>query len=104
MKELMDSILTPEKMFEEAKESLGFQNLDHEGVALKLISFVFGEGRSYSLVKLLRPYVLVARFVPDESDPRFELLTPDEEKLILPRLEEACKTDLERVGLSSLTN
>ena len=104
MKELMGSLLTPEKDFEKAKESLGLDNLDHEGVALKLISYVFREGKSYSLVKLLRPYVIVGRFVPDESDPRFELLTPDEEKVVLPRLEEVCKADLKRVGLTSLSN
>jgi len=104
MKEFMESILSPEKDFENAKESLSLNNLDHEGVALKLISYVFGEGKSYSLVKLLRPYVLVGRFVPDENDPRFELLDPEEEKIVLPRLEEVCKTDLEQAGLANLAN
>lgn len=104
MKEVMESLLSPEKDFENAKESLGLNSLDHEGVALKLISYVFAEGKSYSLVKLLRPYILVGRFVPDENDPRFELLDSEEEKIVLPRLEKVCKADLERAGFANLTN
>ena len=104
MKEFMESILTPEKDFEDAKVSLGLDKLDDEGVALKLISYVFADGKSYSLVKLLRPYVMVGRFVSDENDPRFELLNADEERFVLPKLEELCKADLESAGLLSLTN
>jgi len=103
-KEFLESILNPEKDFEDAKESLGLDSLDHEGVALKLISYMFGEGKSYSLVKLLKPYVLVGRFVPDESDPRFELLAADEEDAVLPQLEKVCKADLENAGLTRLAN
>ena len=104
MNEFMESILTPEKDFEEAKQSLGLNSLDEEGVALKLISYVFGDGKSYSLVKLLKPYVIVGRFVPDDNDPRFELLTTQEERVVLPKLEEACKADLQKAGLLGLSN
>ena len=99
MEELLKSLLTPEDDFEAAKEALGLNSLDQEGVALKLISYVFAEGKSYSLVKLLKPFALVGKYVPDEKDARFELLTPAEEKIIFPRLEEVCKQDLEAAGL-----
>lgn len=99
IEELLQSILKPEEDFELAKESLGLNSLDHEGVALKLISYVFAGGKSYSLVKLLKPYALVAKYVPDDKDARFELLTPAEEKLIIPRLEEVCKQDLDAAGV-----
>lgn len=103
IEELLKSLLTPEKDFEEAREELGVNRLDHEGVALKLVSYVFAGGKSYSLVKLLKPYALVGKYIPDDKDARFELLTPAEEKLILPRLEEICTKDLESAGLSFLT-
>jgi hypothetical protein len=100
LEELFKSLLTPEKDFDEAKEALGANSLDHEGVALKLVSYVFAGGKTYSLVKLLKPYALIGKYIPDDKDARFELLTQVEEKLILPRLEEVCKQDLEAAGLS----
>lgn len=106
IEEYMESLLTPEKDFENAKKALRLDNMDHEGVALKLVSYVFAkEGRkAYSLVKFLKPYVLIGKFASDEeNDLRFELLTCEEERLILPRLEEECEKDLEKAGLS-LTN
>jgi hypothetical protein len=95
----LKSLLTPEEEFEDAKESLELYSLDHEGVALKLLSYIFAGGRSYSLVKLLKPYALVGKYIVDETDARFELLTTSEEKIILPRLEEVCMQDLESAGL-----
>lgn len=99
--------------------------MDTEGMSLKLISFNPDGKQSYSLVKLLQPYVLVGRYAPlmddDEVDLedeetfntniknnvdkvlRFELLTPEEERIIVPRLEEICRQDLKEKGLSFQT-
>jgi hypothetical protein len=93
---------------EEAKQ---FQP-DTDGMALKLIAYNFGDGsKKYSLVKLLQPYVLVGKYIPgddgaDDEDHigmQFELLTPDEEKVLVPRLEELCQKDLKEKGLTFQT-
>lgn len=43
---------------------------------------------------------LIGRHVKDEEDViRFELLSPEEEKVIIPKLEEMCQKDLEANGL-----
>jgi hypothetical protein len=101
MQDMLRNLFSPQVDFEEAKNELGLANLEHEGVALKLISYVFASGKSYSLVKLLNPYAIVAKYVTDSGDQngRFELLTPAEEEIVLPRLEQACKKDLELAGL-----
>jgi hypothetical protein len=99
---LMDSVLSPEENMAEMEKTLQPSALDHDSVALKLVSYVFPEGKTYSLVQLLKPYVLVGRYVPPtEDDPelRFELLSPEEERMVIPQLEQVCKEDLERVGL-----
>jgi hypothetical protein len=74
-----------------------------DGVSLKLIGFNFadGSGKSYSLVKLLQPYVLIGKYIEDEQDDiRFELLTPEEEKVLIPKLEDLCQEDLQAAGLT----
>jgi hypothetical protein len=79
------------------------EDLEHEGVALKLFGFHFREdGKSYSLVKLLKPFTIVGKYVDnaDKDDLRFDLLTPQEEAIVIPRLEQICKADLEQSGLS----
>ena len=76
------------------------EDLEHEGVALKLVGFNFNDGKSYTLVKLLKPFTVVGKYVQDEDDLRFDLLTPDEEKLVIPRLEKVCQQELEDAGLS----
>jgi len=90
--------------------------LDTERLGLKLISFEFGDGKkSYSLVKLLEPYVLVGKYSENEYEPtnsgemnqdfhlkdiRFELLSAEEERLLIPMLENICQKDLAKAGLS----
>jgi len=78
------------------------EDLEHEGVALKLFGFNFRDGKSYSLVKLLKPFTIVGKYVDntDKDDLRFDLLTPQEEAIVIPRLEQICKADLEQSGLS----
>merc|ERR1711935_185844 len=75
---------------------------DTDNAALKLLGYTFQEsGKSYFLVKPLQPYTLIGRHVEDEEDIiRFELLTPEEDKVIIPKLEEMCREDLEANGLN----
>jgi hypothetical protein len=101
IKAMMETLLEPEIEFEEAKQKTGVKDLlESDSAALKILSYIFPKGRSYSLVKLLKPFVIVAKFVSDPNDPRFELLTAEEEKVIIPRLEEVCKADLVKAGLT----
>lgn len=99
MKELFQStLLSPEEQQVAMKQYV--EPPDHEGVALKLISYIFREGKSYSLVNLLKPYVLIGKCVrEDHDDVRFELLSPSEEKLLVPQLEKVCMRDLQQAGL-----
>ena len=112
LKEIINS------MQDDLKEESGVRakaqefEMNKDEMALKLISFQFGQsGKSYSLMKLLRPYVLVGRLDKDaaiEGDPatrgiRFELLSSEEESAVIPRLEEVCKEELAAAGLDFST-
>jgi hypothetical protein len=76
--------------------------LDYDSAALKLISFNFKDGKAYSLVQLLKPYTLVGRLMKGDRPEgiQFELLTREEERLVIPKIEEVCKKDLDAAGLS----
>jgi hypothetical protein len=98
---MLKEIVEEEKQGE-VQEAQAFQP-NMEGMALRLIGFNFGDGsKSYSLVKLLQPYTLVGKYIDDgnKEEIKFELLTPEEEKLIIPKLEDLCRQDLESAGLS----
>lgn len=75
-------------------------------VPLKLIGYTFCEsGKSYFLVKPLKPYTLVGRHINTEKDIiSFELLSPNEEKLVMPKLERICQEELEANGLKFSKN
>jgi len=75
---------------------------DTENAALKLLGYTFREsGKSYYLVKPLKSYTLIGRHIKDEEDIiRFELLTKEEEKIIIPKLEGICQEELEANGLA----
>jgi hypothetical protein len=88
---------------DESFPGINKDKLDQEGVALKLISYRFGDGKAYSLVYLLKPFALVGKYVSDETDVRFELLKPDEERIVIPKIEELCREDMERAGLTLAT-
>ena len=70
---------------------------------LKLVGYIIPGGKSYTLVQLLKPYVIVGRYIPDNVENRFELLTPEEALVVEPRLAEVCRADLERSGLNLAT-
>jgi hypothetical protein len=73
-----------------------------EYAALKILGYTFTDtGKSYFLVKPLKPITLVGRHMKEEKDCiRFQLLTPDEEKVIIPKLEKMCQEELEANGLT----
>jgi len=92
-----------EDLFKESQErellSVFGTAMDHDGVALKLVSYGMPDGKKYSLVKLEKPVVLVAKQVGSEKAPQFELLANEEMKLVSPRLEQVCREDLEMIGV-----
>lgn len=101
LKDLLDNMLEedPSKAF----DAIG-KDLDKEWVSLRLVGFNFKDGKSYSLVQMLKPFTLVARQVIDsERDVRFELLTAEEEKLVVPKLEELCEKELKEAGMTMKT-
>lgn len=70
-----------------------------DGVGLKLVSYVLPGGKSYSLVQLLKPYILVAKLSQSDQGPQFDLLSPEESKYIEPRLQDIFQSEFESVGL-----
>lgn len=88
-------------------------SLDHDGVALKLISYILppsdpsetsGVAKSYSLVKLVKPYVLVGKCremlkTKGGNKLQFELLSYQEERVVIPKLEEKFQTELDEFGI-----
>ena len=61
--------------------------------------------RNWYHILLLYKDTLVGRHVKDGEDIiRFDLLTPEEEKVIIPKLEAMCQEDLEANGLSFSNN
>jgi hypothetical protein len=73
-------------------------DLEHNGIALKLVGFNFRNGNIYSLVKPLKAYTLVGK-MSDDDGLRFNLLTKEESKLVIPRLQDVCRADLKKAGL-----
>jgi len=83
--------------------------VDHEGssydallqrlqpsAALRLLNFLGPDGREYTILRPLRPILLVGKEDPDDYTRRI-LLTEEERARILPRLEGACREGLENI-------
>ena len=102
-----------DKPFNLAEMEEAFRNLSadiqHQGVGVKLVGFQVNnnDGKDkitsppsfYSLVKPIRPLTVVGRLRREGTETVFELLTPEEEVLIVPRLEQVCKEDMVAQGL-----
>jgi hypothetical protein len=99
MENMVKSILDTEAQMKELAELDG-PNFEHEG-ALKLVSYIVPDGKSYSLVQLLKPYVLVGKLIESEGDTHFELISADEAPIIVPRLEEICRKEFQKAGVTS---
>ena len=102
-----DSPFNPAEM-EEAFRTLS-ADIQHQGVGVKLVGFQVNNNDEkdksttppsfYSLVKPIKPLTVVGRLKREGRETVFELLTPEEEVLIVPRLEQVCKEDMEAQGL-----
>ena len=65
--------------------------------ALRLISFIGPENKQYTILKPLKPLLLVGKEDPDDFTRRI-LLSEDEKRKILPELERECREKLEEAG------
>ena len=65
--------------------------------ALKLLNFIGPGNKEYTILKPLRPILLVGKEDPSDYTRRI-LLTEEERKVILPRLEKSCRDGLEEAG------
>ena len=99
--ETVKDLFSDEDGFLQEMEEFVNKDISHDGAALKLISYSLPDGNKYSVVQPINPYALVAKFTENEDDIRFDLLSPKESELLIPRLEDAFREDLEKAGLSS---
>lgn len=65
--------------------------------AIRLVNFLGPGGREYTVLRPLRPILLVGREDPDDYTRRV-LLTEEEGREVLPRLARACREELEGAG------
>ena len=89
-----------EDLFIKEMEDFVNKKLSHDGVALKLLSYSLQDGNKYSVVHPLKPVALVAKYTEDGEDIRFDLLDTKDAELLIPRLEESCREELEKAGLT----
>jgi hypothetical protein len=74
-------------------------DVENDTGALKLCVMKLENGKGYTLLKLLQPVVLVGKEHPTQEG-EIELLTAEESELVIPRLEQECKSQLEAMGIS----
>ena len=93
---LLDDIETNESKFKDTTYDQLVQQLQ-PSAALKLINFVGPDDKEYTILRPLRPILLIGREDPDDYTRRI-LLTEEERNAILPRLERSCREGLEEAG------
>lgn len=94
--DLMDDIdAKGNKVAENAYEEL-VQRLQ-PSAALKLVNFLGPGGKEYTILRPLRPVLLLGKEDPDDYTRRI-LLTREELSEVLPRLESTCREGLEKAG------
>jgi len=103
----VDEAPSTPKEFEQAVRDLGL-DLQNDGVGLKLVGFSVKQPDHpktapfvYSLVKPVKPLTVVGRLRKNAEDNSviFQLLSPDEEQVIVPKLEQICKKEIESLGI-----
>jgi len=94
--ELMDDIDTKENTVKDSSYEQLVQRLQ-PSAALKLLNFLGPGGKEYTILRPLRPILLVGKEDPDDYTRRI-LLSEEERNEILPRLESACRVELEKAG------
>jgi hypothetical protein len=65
--------------------------------ALKLLNFIGPGEKEYTILRPLRPTLLVGKEDPDDYTRRI-LLTEEEMRVVLPKLESVCREELENAG------
>lgn len=96
LSELAENIIAKEKNISNMSYDQLVQQLQ-PSAALKLLNFLGPGGREYVVLRPLRPILLIGKEDPDDYTRRI-LLTEEERKAILPRLETACREGLENLG------
>ena len=94
--DLMDDISTKEDKIKQGSYEELVQRLQ-PSAALKLLNFLGPGGKEYTILRPLRPILLVGKEDPDDFTRRI-LLSEEEREIILPRLENACREGLEEAG------
>ncbi|KAL9190385.1 hypothetical protein ACHAXT_007596 [Thalassiosira profunda] len=94
--DLMDGIAAGESKIADSSYDELVRQLQ-PSAALKLLSFVGPGGKEYSILRPLRPILLVGKEDPEDYTRRI-LLDEEERSKILPRLESACREGLEEAG------
>ena len=93
---LLDDIETNESKFKDTTYDQLVQQLQ-PSAALKLLNFVGPDNKEYTILRPLRPILLIGKEDPDDYTRRI-LLTEEERNAILPRLERSCREGLEEAG------
>jgi hypothetical protein len=65
--------------------------------ALKLLNFIGPGEKEYTILRPLRPTLLVGKEDPEDYTRRI-LLTEEEMRVVLPKLESVCREELENAG------
>jgi len=93
---LLNEIDTQESQYKETTYNDLVQQLQPSS-ALKLLNFIGPGDKEYTILKPLRPILLVGKEDPSDYTRRI-LLTEEERAVILPRLEKSCRDGLEEAG------
>lgn len=93
---LLNEIKTQESQYKETTYNDIIQQLQ-PSAALKLLNFIGPGDKEYTILKPLRPILLVGKEDPSDYTRRI-LLTEEERRVILPRLEKSCRDGLEEAG------
>jgi len=96
MADMMDDINAKESKIKDSSYDKLVQQLQ-PSAALKLLNFLGPGGKEYTILRPLRPILLIGKEDPDDYTRRI-LLTEEERDAILPRLESACREGLEKAG------
>eukprot|EP00581_Thalassiosira_minuscula_P028824 CAMPEP_0183755208 /NCGR_PEP_ID=MMETSP0739-20130205/4039_1 /TAXON_ID=385413 /ORGANISM="Thalassiosira miniscula, Strain CCMP1093" /LENGTH=427 /DNA_ID=CAMNT_0025991973 /DNA_START=169 /DNA_END=1452 /DNA_ORIENTATION=+ len=96
LSDLLDDVNTKENNIKNSSYDELVQQLQ-PSAALKLLNFLGPGGKEYTILRPLRPILLVGKEDPDDYTRRI-LLSEEERIEILPRLESACREELEVAG------
>jgi hypothetical protein len=104
LNDLMDKVKDIKTELDDESEEVDYEDSSYDALlrrlqpsaALRLLNFLGPDGREYTILRPLRPILLVGKEDPDDYTRRI-LLTEEEKARILPRLEGACREGLEGI-------